>query len=107
MTEVELFTELQTLGLPVAYGEFSSPVEPPYISYHFVYSSDLFANDVNSIHVDNYQIEVYTRKKDPVTEAKVENLLTSLLLPYRKLELYTKEESPRLRQTIYDIQLTN
>ena len=105
MKQTALYTSLKTLGLPVTYGEFLTPVTPPFITYQYVYSNDLMADDANCIEVSNFQVELYTTKKDLTVEGQVEALLKSLFLPYRKLEFYIEAEN--LRQIIYEVQLTN
>ncbi|CCO08274.1 hypothetical protein [Desulforamulus hydrothermalis] len=103
MTQAELYAALKTLDLPVAYGEFTNPQVPPFITYHHAYSNDMMADNHNYLDVANYQIELYTTKKDPATEKKVQDLLKSLRLPYSKVEAYIESEG--LRQVIYEIQL--
>lgn len=108
MTQAELYQALKSLGMPVAYGEFPStpenpPPPPPFITYQFAYSSDLIADGTNYVEISNFQIELYTEKKDPASEAKVQNLLKTLCLPYSKVEAWL--ESEKLRQVIYEVQL--
>jgi hypothetical protein len=103
MTEAELNQALKSLGLPVAYGEFSSPVTPPFITYQFAYSSDMIADNHNYVDIGNFQIELYTKKKEPATEKLVQDKLKELGLPYRKVEMWL--ESENLRQIIYEIQI--
>ena len=104
MTLAELFTALKTLGLPVAYAEFTQPTAPPFICYQFTYSGDnLVADNANVIDVDNIDIELYTVTKDLAREKLVEDKLKELELPYRKVE--TLIESENLRQVIYEIQI--
>lgn len=109
MTQAELYTELQILGLPVAYGEFISTTEnpapsPPFICYQFTFSEDLMADDVNSEERSNYDIELYTNKKDPLIEKLVQDKLRALGIPYRKIETWI--ESEKMHQVVYEIQLT-
>lgn len=108
MTQDELFQALKTLGLPVVYGEFKGTPEnpapsPPFITYQFTYSSDMVADNQNYIGVEVYDIELYTKTKDPVTEKKVQDLFKYLRLPYSKIEAYIESEA--LRQIIYEIRL--
>ncbi|OUM85689.1 MAG: hypothetical protein BAA01_09480 [Bacillus thermozeamaize] len=103
MTQAELFQALKSLGMPVAYGSFSSAVSPPFITYQFAYSSDLIADNINYVEVSNFQIELYTNKKDLAAEAAVQNKLKELGLPYSKVEAWIEEE--KLYQVIYEIQL--
>lgn len=108
MTQAELSQALKSLGLPVAYGEFIStpkkPVPPPpFITYQFSYSSDLIADNHNYVDIENFQIELYTVKKDPAIEKMVQDKLKELKLPYSKVE--ERLESEKLLQIIYEIQL--
>ena len=108
MTQAELYTALKTLGLPVAYGEFIGTPEnpapsPPFICYQFIDSDDVMADNQNYCGIGNFEIELYTEKKDPAAEALVESLLKTNRLPYIKREFFIETEN--LRQAIYEIQL--
>ncbi|MGF9909408.1 hypothetical protein [Brevibacillus porteri] len=108
MTQAELFKALKSLGMPVAYGEFqSTPTKPapppPFITYQFSYSGDMMADNHNYLDIENFQIELYTAKKEPVTEQLVQDKLKELRLPYSKVEAWLDDE--KLLQIIYEIQL--
>jgi len=108
MTQAELFTALETLGLPVAYGEFIDTPEnpapsPPFITYQFAYSSDQMADNQNYAGISNFQVELYSKIKDLVNEAAIEALLKTNRLPYIKREFFLDSEN--LRQVVYEIQL--
>jgi len=103
MTQAELYQALKSIGYPVAYGSFSSPVTPPFIAYQFAYSNDLIADNINYVTIDDFQIELYTAKKDLVAEQKVQEKLKELGLPYRKFEAYL--DSEKLLQIVYEIQI--
>lgn len=103
MTQAELYQALKTLGMPVAYSFFTQPTQPPFIAYQFVYLSDMMADNQNYIDVAVYQVELYTKNKDPASEKKVQDLFKSLRLPYSKVEAYIESEG--LRQIIYEIRL--
>lgn len=108
MTQDELFTALKSLGMPVAYGEFKNTPEnpappPPFITYQFAYSGDLMADNQNCIERSNFQVELYTIKKDLAREKLVQDKLKELYLPYRKFETWLDSEN--LRQVIYEIQI--
>lgn len=103
MTQTELFQALKSLGLPVAYGEFTSPQTPPFITYQFAYSGDIMADNQNYIEAGYFQVELYTAKKDPATEKLVEDKLKELRLPYSKIETWLENE--KLRQVVYEVQL--
>lgn len=108
MTQVELYQELQSLELPVVYSHFDEdpnnpPPSPPYIAYLFIDNDDFIADNVNYKSIYNYQIELYTSKKDLASERLVEDKLKELELPFTKLETWI--ESERLFQVVYQIQL--
>lgn len=103
MTQTELYGALKSLGLPVTYGEFPQPTNPPFITYQFVYSGDLIADNWNYIEASYFQIELYTAKKDPATEKLVQDKLKELRLPYSKIETWL--DSEKLRHVIYEVQL--
>jgi len=103
LTQAELYQALKSLGIPVAYGSFSTPVTPPFITYQFAYSSDLIADNQNYVDISNFQVELYTAKKDLAAEKLVQDKLKELGLPYAKTEAWIEEE--KLYQIIYEVQL--
>lgn len=103
MTQAELFQELKSLGLPIIYDSFNGPTTPPFITYLFTYDSDLKADNHNYAEISNFQVELYTRRKDLAAEKLVQDKLKELRLPYAKREFFIESES--LRQVIYEVQL--
>ena len=103
MTQAELYQALKSLGYPVAYGSFSSPVTPPFITYQFASSNDMVADNINYVSIENFQVELYTAKKDLAAEQKIQDTFKELGLPYRKFETYTGEEN--LYQVLYEVQI--
>lgn len=103
MTQTELFNALKAIGYPVAYFEFQTEPQAPYLVYLFAYSNDLMADNHNYMDISNFQIELYTEHKDLAAEKKVQDKLKELKLAYSKSE--TKIESEKLYQVIYEIQL--
>ena len=103
MTLQELKAALQGLGMPVAYGEFKTPTEPPFITYQFTLSADLQADNQNYQEISGIDIELYTRYKDPTAEALVETMLKTNRIPYQKSEI--KIEAEKLIEIVYEIQL--
>lgn len=103
MTQEELYQALKAIGYPVAYGSFSRPVTPPFITYQFAYSNDMIADNHNYVAIDDFQVELYTAKKDLTAEQKVQDKLKELGLPYRKFETYLDEE--KMFQILYEIQI--
>lgn len=108
MTQAELYTALKSLGMPVAYLAFvETPLtplpKPPYITYQFAYSGDMMADNYNYLEISNYQVELYTVKKDLAAEKLIQDKFKELRLPYQKVEAWL--ESEKLHQIIYEIQL--
>lgn len=103
MTQGELFQSLKEIGYPVAYAKFESDPTPPYLVYLFSYSNDLIADNINYLEISNFQIELYTTKKDLAAEKRVQDKLKELGLPYSKTETYL--DSEKLFQVIYEIQI--
>lgn len=108
MTLPELYQALVSTGLPVAYDHFDDTEDnpapaPPFIVYLFSGSNDLIADNRNYVDVGNFQVELYTAKKDLLREKLVQDLLKSLELPYSKSEIWL--ESERMYQIIYEIQI--
>ena len=84
MTQDELYNHLKSIGLPVSYHDFTKTPTPPYLIYLFSYSNDLIADDKNYKEISNFQVELYTTKKDLESEKLVEDKLKELELPYSK-----------------------
>lgn len=103
MTQTELYQALKSLGMPVAYGEFTSPQTPPFITYQYAYSGDMIADNQNYVEAGYFQVELYTAEKEPAVEKLVEDKLKELRLPYSKIETWLDSEN--LRQAIYEVQL--
>ena len=101
MDEVTLFNLLKSTGLPVAYHHFTSPPTPPYIVYLFSYSSNFGADNKVHSQADNYQVELYTKTKDPAAEALIEDLFDEHDIYWEKSETYIEGEG--LFQVIYEI----
>jgi len=103
MTQTELYKELKSLGLPIQYHNFTTPPSPPYIVYLFTYSSDLIADNQNYQEISNFQVELYSNKKDLISEKLIEDKFKSLSMPYSKTELYIDSEN--LFEVLYEIKL--
>jgi hypothetical protein len=99
MTLEDLKTLLETSGLRFAYHHWDAPPALPYGVYLYAYSSDLMADDCNYADVDNWQVELYSRGKDPTSEAAIEAVLKGAGIPYQKTETYLETE--KLYQIVY------
>ena len=103
MTMQDLDAALQQTGYPVAYRAFKSAQNPPFVTYLFVSSADLLADNVNYQGIGDYHVELYTTNKDPTAEAAVEAELNALGLAFSKLETYIETE--RMLQILYTVRI--
>ena len=101
MDETALFALLKTTGLPVAYHHFTSPPTPPYIVYLFSYSSNFGADNKVYDAEKNFQVELYTKTKDPTSESLIEGLFDANDIFWDKTETYIDSED--LYQVLYEI----
>jgi len=99
--EATLFNLLKSTGLPVAYHHFASPPSPPYIVYLFSHSSNFGADNRVYSKQFNYQVELYTTEKDPVSEKLIEDLFDEHDIYWEKSETYIESEG--LYQVLYEI----
>ncbi len=103
MNQIELKQILETTGHPVAYRSFKTHTSPPFIVYLFAGSDDLIADNHNYHEISQFQIELYTIKKDLEAESKLEAILKSNRLPYNKNETYI--DSEEIYQIVYQVSL--
>lgn len=106
MTIAELYDHLEDIGLPLTYYDwatYETIPDPPYIAYMFTSADDFMADNINYQEISNFQVELYTNKKDLVSEKKIEDKFKALETPYTKME--TKIEKEGMYQVVYEIQL--
>lgn len=101
MTYNELVDMLEETSLPIAYDHFTegeSP-DPPFICFLFPASNNFAADGHVYLKVDVVHVELYTDKKDPVTEARLEGVLDRHDIFYDKSEVWI--ESEKLYEVLY------
>ena len=95
---VQLITEM---NIPFAYDHFAEgeSLDPPFICY-LLPNSDNFSADGKVYHkLSVVHLELYTDKKDTVSEAKVETVLDTHEIFYNKTETWI--ESEKLYEVMY------
>lgn len=99
----DMKTLLDTTGYPVVYYAWPEKKAPalPYICFLTAYSNNFGADDRVYYPVAHYQIELYTRCKDPKAEGKVEQALSSYF--WEKTETYLDTE--RCFQILYEVEV--
>lgn len=103
MTLKELSSQLETTGLPVTYRAWPDKGAPPlpYICYLVSYSNNFGADNRVYRKINHIQVELYTKLKDPKSEDKVEQALSSLY--WEKTEEYI--DSEKCYQILYEIEV--
>ena len=99
MTRKNLINILKSLGFPIRYHSFKTPPNPPYLVYLAVDTDNTFADNKVYEKYTNYQIELYTNKKDFDTQEKIEEVFDEYDIPWESSEIYIEEE--QLYQVIY------
>lgn len=103
MTYDEIVTMLEEANLPLAYDHFAegeSPA-PPFLIF-LCPSEEIFgADNVSYASFPEVNVELYTYKKDPELEKKLEGIFTKHDVYYLKSETWI--ESERFFETLYQI----
>jgi hypothetical protein len=105
MTFEETKAMIEETVLPVAYDHFAegeSP-DPPFICFLFPGSDNLFADDAVFQKIDELSIELYTDRKDPEMETRIEGILAAHELPFEKSEVWIADE--RMYEVLYQTQI--
>lgn len=99
MTRSEIYTMVQSFGLPTAYYSFPTNQAPalPYVIYYYPNRDDFMADNFNYAKIEVLRIELYTDVKDFALEDTVES---KILLPYSKDVIYI--DSEKMYQITYE-----
>ena len=72
---MNIYDVLKQLDMPVAYSSFKEIQTPPYLVYIGAGQSNYVCDDTIYYSNENYQIEYYFEKKNPLLEKAIEELL--------------------------------
>jgi len=108
MTQEELCAQLKIIGYPVAYYRFvvdekNPPPVPPYITYLRAFDNNISSDFQVHGKYKNYQVELYSNKKDLTAEQTLEAVLNNIDSDYETTETYIESES--LYQVVYQIKV--
>lgn len=107
MSLEDLFTILNSTGLPVTYRSWSDDdterPELPFLTYQVAYTNNFFADSVTYAVVNHIDISLYTAFKDVGSEEALEDVLFENEIPWNKTETYLDEE--HCYQIIYEIEV--
>ncbi len=103
MTHNEVFELLEELSLPIAYDHFTEgdAPDPPFICFLYPKNIPFGADDTLYYQLHELDIELYTDKKDPPLEARVEKLLTEHELFFHKSEVWIEDE--KMYEVLYEV----
>ena len=96
---------LDETGIPFAYDHFAegeSP-EPPFICYLLPGSDNFAADGQVYFRISEVRVELYTDRKDPAVEAKVEAVLDAAGIFYNKSEVWIQSE--KLYEVLYSMEI--
>lgn len=92
MKAKDIQTMLLETGLPVAYDHFKEPVKAPYIVWLMPESDNFAADNKSYAGIEIVHAELYTAKKDTVTEALLTDVLESHGIFWKKNSQYLDDE---------------
>ena len=98
----EVYDMIQRTGYPVAYDHFDSAPPMPYILYRVTGTRNFSADNGVFFRADSIDVELYTKKKDPTAEKKLEMALNGLCWESTGT---TYIDTEKLYQTIYEIEV--
>lgn len=101
MTYSEITEMVDSAGLPAAYDHFAEGAgpDPPFLIFLYPRSDDFFADDGPYLPMEELHIELYTDRKDPVLEKKVEEMLMGRGLAFSRSESWIPKE--RMYEVLY------
>lgn len=96
---------LKAIGVPYAYDHFSEKeaVKPPFIVYRYPSSNNFVADARVYFKIDALHIELYTDKKNPDLEERVEENLNRYGFIYFKHEVWIDTE--KMYQVLYETEV--
>ena len=105
MTYDDITNMLKEAGLSLAYDHFAegeSP-EPPFLIFLFPGSDNMFADNGVYFKISQLNMELYTDKKDPELEEKLEDILTAHEIPWEKSEVWI--DSEKMYEVLYQTEI--
>ena len=105
MTYDGIVTMLEEANLPLAYDHFEegeSP-DPPFLIFLFPFSDNFSADGGVYRKINELHIELYTDKKQPDVEERIEAILDDYEIYYDKSEVWIPEE--KLYEVLYSTEV--
>ena len=101
----ELVRLVSGMGIPFAYDHFAegeSP-DPPFLCYLLPGSNNFSADGKVYYKIGQVNIELYTDRKDPLLEQKLEDALDAASIFYNKTEVWI--DSEKLYEVLYQFEM--
>ena len=101
MTQEELYSLLETIGIPIAERVFPEDERqsPPFAVYYRSSNENIYADDKVYTKNQNFVLELYVDYKMPELEEKIEALFNDNEIAYTVEEVYLSDE--KMREIIY------
>jgi len=105
MTYDEIVEMIEETSLPCAYDHFAEgeAPDPPFVVFLLPGSDNFSADGAVYFKVNRLSIELYTDRKDPDLETRIESVLDRHRLFYQKSEVWIEEE--RLYEVLYEMEV--
>ena len=103
MTLTEVANLIASFGFSWRYSHFSQTPATPYVVYYFPNDSDVYADDSNFVNKRALHIELFTKQKDPASEATIEAKLKEAGLTWYKQTDFLNDEL--LFQTTFELEV--
>lgn len=103
MKYADLVEMLEEMNLPLAYHHFEegeSP-DPPFLLFRFPSEDTFAADDIVYISFPEVNVELYTDKKDPPLEKRLEEIFTRHEVYWSKSEVWIPSE--RMYEVLYEL----
>lgn len=97
---------LKATGMPVAYHHWEVGEVPalPYLIYYENSSNNTYADNMAYTKIPEVTVELYTDRKDPETEARLETVLDENEIPYTWYESWLESEEMFLRGYEFELE---
>lgn len=99
----DIVTMLEEAGLPLAYHHFAegeSP-DPPFLLFSIPATDNFAADDIIYLSFPEVDVELYTDRKDPALEEKLEAIFTRHEVCWEKSEVWISSE--RMYEVRYEL----
>lgn len=100
----EVVKILEEFGIPFSYDHFAEGEgpDPPFACYRIPNTDNFSADGMVYLDVDVIDIELYTDKKDPALERRLQDILTAAGIFFEKNEVWI--ESEKLYEVVYEFE---